>query len=167
MSQNLRANEDPLLVEEGEPQAPSSAESNVVCVSIVPTAIEAIWPKIEQMLRSSVEWADFGPKIESTADVRQKLIADQYELFLCLQGGSILAALIISIAHHSRCSVLDIHYGAGHNMELWIKPFHDLVIEQARQQGCRFMRIEGRSAWAKPLAKFGFKKAYTGFLLEI
>ena len=167
MTQNVRATTELPLKEGGESQSPPSVESAIVCVSIVPTAIEGIWPKIEKMIRESVEWADFGPRIESTDDVRQKLLANKYELFVCLQGGTILAALIVSIAHHSRCSVLDIHYGAGHNMDLWIQPFYDLIIEQARQQGCRFIRIEGRAAWAKPLGKFGFKKAYTGFLLEI
>lgn len=152
------------LVEDEPGEAP---DPPIVWTLCVPEAVERAWEHVRPILKRSVEWSDITAKLEGLDDVRSKLIAAHYTLWIATQGQRLIAAVVADVAQHSRNRVCNIHYGAGDEMEHWLQSFADEIIERARQAGCRFIRIEGRDGWGRALKSIGFKKAYTGFMLEI
>jgi hypothetical protein len=135
--------------------------------SVVPDAVDGLWPQVGPMIKRATDWSATSQKMECLDDVRQKLIAGRYRLWICLIAGKIDAALVTQMVQHSRCSVLDIHYGAGKDMLKWLEAFHDLIVADARAAGARFVRIQGRHVWWSTLKRLKFEKPFTTFMLEI
>lgn len=134
---------------------------------VIPNAIPGIWHRIEPYIVKSAQWSDVTAKLESIQDIYDALIADQYGLWICTIDGHLKAALVVNIAVHPRCTVLDICYGAGESLDQWLKPFYDVIVDRVRSMGGRFIRVEGRPGWAKKLKTLGFRKVSEVFVVEI
>ena len=148
-----------------EQEAASPGE--ITCEHVVVEAIDGVWHRVEPMLKESVNWSETTAKMEGIDDIFLRIKGGQYALWLCLRDGQVLAAVVLGVTEHSRCLVVDIHYGAGMDLEHWIAPFCDTIVDKSRNAGCRFIRVNGRKGWAKPLKKLGFTEAYVAFMREI
>ena len=145
----------------------TSRPGEVVWEPVVPNAVPGIWHRIEPMIKRSMQWNDFSAKIECIDDIYQALVDDQYGLWICTRDGHLIAAIIVYVAQYPRCSIVDICYGAGEEIDQWMQPFYDLIVDRARAIGARFIRIEGRPGWQRKLKSLGFQKVSEEFLLEI
>lgn len=165
----------PWLEGEGVPVPSSSPEKQqetaqageITCEHVVVEAVDGIWAHVEPMIRSAANWSETTIKMEVIDDIKAKLKDGEYALWLCLRDGQVIAAVVVGTTQHSRCMVVDIHYGGGMSLEQWIGPFYRVIVDRARAAGCRFIRVCGRDGWGKPLRKLGFSKAYVAFMREI
>ncbi len=151
------------------PAVPAEPDDKAIPVwtLIKPEAVMPLWPQVEPFVRSSVSWSPHLQKMEGAAHVRDRCVSGEYQVWLSHSEGAIKAVLVVAITQHSACKVVDIHYGAGDDMETWMPGFYDVMAADARAAGCRFVRVIGREGWAKPLKEFGFEKAANVYLLEL
>lgn len=145
----------------------AAAPGEILCEHVTLNALDGVWHLVEPMLKEAVKAVEIQAKMEGIDDIFLKLKNNKYALWLCLRDGQILAAIVLGVTEHSRCLVVDIHYGGGLELEHWIKPFYETIEDKARSAECRFIRVCGRDGWARPLKKLGFAKAYTAFMKEI
>ena len=157
----------PVLSPSPAKQQETVRSGEISCEHVVIDAIDGIWKHVEPMLKEAANWSEITAKMEGVDDVHAKLKNGEYALWLCLRDGQVLASVVVGTTTHSRCLVVDIHYGGGMDMHHWIEPFYETIVDRARTNGCRFVRICGRDGWGKPLRKLGFVKAYTAFMREI
>ena len=145
----------------------AAAPGEILCEHVTLNALDGVWHLVEPMLKEAVNWSEITAKMEGIDDIFLKLKGGKYALWLCLRDGQVLAAIVLGVTEHSRCLVVDIHYGGGLEMKHWIGPFCETIVDKSRNAGCRFIRINGRKGWAAPLKKLGFTEAYVAFMREI
>jgi hypothetical protein len=148
-------------------QQETAQAGEISCEHVVIDAIDGIWHRVMPMLKDAANWSEITAKMEGVDDIHAKLKDGEYALWLCLRDGQVLAAVVVGTTTHSRCMVVDIHYGGGMELEHWIGPFYETIVDRGRTAGCRFIRVCGRDGWGRPLKKLGFTKAYTAFMREI
>ncbi len=134
---------------------------------IRPEAIDPLWERVRPFLYKSIAWSPEAQKLEGVDDIRKKCLAGIYQAWVCIENNDIAAVLVTQVTEHSRCSVLDIHYGAGEGMEKWIPPLLESIIADIRASGCRFIRVIGRHGWKDALKKIGFGEAASIYMMEL
>ena len=171
-------------IKDAEGAGPDSADHGddrqpapVQWVMVKPESIERLWPQIEPLLRKATEWSPVLQRLEGLTSIKQRCLADFYQVAVCidggyylngeLRGGAMIGVLVSRLTTHPGATVLDIHYGAGegvlqHLPTLWEKTAWDL-----RAAGARMVRIVGRSGWERALADIGFEKAATVFVKDV
>ena len=152
---------------EAEPQEHESPKTEIVIQEVLPQAVEKIWPYIEDMIRQVCNSSDVLQKLETPSDVRRNLMANKYGLWLILADGGIKAAITMGIEICPRAQICKCYLCGGTEIKRWMGPFHQYIVERAREANCRFLQFEGNGPWVKLLQKFGFKKTSETFTLEI
>lgn len=153
----------------GKTASPGAEEASAECIvhRIVPAALNGVWHKVKPMIREAVRWSPITSRLETINDVERKTYDGTYQLWIVFKGGDVLAAALTCIAEHSQCKVLDVVYGAGEELEEWLEEIYKTLDDEAVEQDCRFIRIEGRHGWGDALSKVGFQKAYSTFMREV
>ena len=103
----------------------------------------------------------------TTQDVLAQVMRRQNGLWAVWIDGEIKAAIVMGIEVHPRAHVVKIHLAGGSDLEHWIEPFYEYVVERARIANCRFVQIDGREPWGRKLKQYGFKKTSEVFTLEV
>lgn len=150
-----------------EPAEAKAPSPEITCWHVVIEALDGIWHHVEPKLKAAADWSETTAKMEGVDDIYAKLQSGEYALWLVIQNGEILAAVVVGTTIHSRSMVIDVHYGAGEHMSTWLKPFCDEIVERGRRQGHRFIRVQGRKGWGKALKAVGFHEVCTTFMREI
>ena len=147
---------------------------------ILPGAVPDIWPRVEDLIRDAVNACPVTAKLETPQDVCKRCYLDDpglvgqdrfhlglYSLWVITVGNELKAALVVSLEEHPRTFVVVINYCGGSEMEKWINPLHQYIVERGRNAGARFIKIDGRYGWIGHLKKLGFEKTGETFMLEI
>ncbi|MGI9451996.1 MAG: hypothetical protein ACR2QH_15350 [Geminicoccaceae bacterium] len=134
----------------------------------LPSPLEKVWPYVEDMIRKAILSSDLLQKLETPKDVFNNLMANNYGLWVILADGGIKAAITMGIERKPRAQICKCYLCGGTEIERWMGPFYDYIIEQARNADCRFLQFEGRSeAWERLLKPYKFQKTSETFTLEI
>lgn len=144
-----------------------SGPARILVHPIVEAALRSVWPAVKPMIREAVRWSPITSRLETINDVEAKVAAGEYKLWCVFKGGEIIGAVITSIAEHSRCRVLDVHYGAGDDLHSWFREMHATLDEEAVETDCRFIRIMGRDGWAKFGDELGYQKAFSVLMKDV
>ena len=139
----------------------------VIPYPVAPTAVDALWPHIEPMIRRAVNHEPMLARLECAEDVRKKLVSGRYGLWLVLKAGEIKAAIVLSTREHSRGRVVCAEYAGGEGLAEWIEPLIEEVTEKARAVDTRALMVTGREQWQGILEKLGFKRVYSVWMKEI
>lgn len=146
---------------------PGTPETEIAITVVQSPAVSAIWDRVEEEIRKALNSSDILQKLETPQDVRKRCENGEYNLIVITRGNELLAALVVSIITYPRAQMCVINYCGGTDLEAWIKPFYDFIVEGARNLNCRFIHIDGRYSWIKKLQEFGFEKTSEQFTLEI
>lgn len=145
----------------------SSLPAGIAIYPVLPNGLAGAWPQVKSMVREAVRWSPFTRKLQTVNDVERRLYAGEYRLWLVFRDGEVIAALLTQVVEETQCKVLDIAYGAGRFMDEWIGEFYAMMDDLACEMDCKFIRIEGREGWGKPLGKLGFEEAYRAYMIEV
>lgn len=131
----------------------SSPSANLVLVSA--QGVPEVWPKVHRLITDACEYSS---GLCSTRDVFDNLIAREWELWISMLFGDVVACGVTHMfkTHRTKAMVLKILAGSH-----WREHFERLQ-DVARRQGCeRFMAECARPGWDREMPKLGFRKVHT------
>lgn len=144
-----------------------SNQDQITITKVVPEALDATWPKVKRMVRDAVRWSPFTRKLQTINDVERILYEGGYQLWMVFNDGMTVGAVLTVVVQECQCKVLNIAYGAGEDVKSWAADLYEVMDDEATEQDCRFIRIEGREGWGKILEPLGFEEAYRAYMVEV
>lgn len=128
--------------------------------SPVPVSCETVatvfLPPIEDLAR---RWNEIEPLLERSTsrtgcyepiDLLMLAATGQAGMWLCVHGDDLLdAVLVTQVTVYPRRRVLDVIFGGGDNMHLWIKAAVREIDRHARELGCSHVASAGRPGWQR------------------
>ena len=145
----------------------SSPSASIQVQRVAPAALEAVWPRVQRMLRESVRWSPYTRKLQTINDVRARVFAGDYTLWLIFDDTEIAAAVVTRLTDEAQCRVLDVLYGAGERLLEWLEPLYETLDDEATETDCRFIRVEGRPGWGKALEAVGAVEVCRTYMVEV
>jgi len=104
------------------------------------------WLEIEPLLaRSTSRTGCYEP-----IDLLVLAMTGQAGMWLCVHGDDLLdAVLVTQVTVYPRRRVLDVIFGGGDNLHLWIKTAVREIDRHARELGCSHVASAGRPGWQR------------------
>jgi len=107
-------------------------------------------------------WSDVEPLIKRTSDelldeddVHQLLKEGTLLLWIITdENGEIVTAMTLAIQKYPRVTSLRIVTCGGERMKEWLDDFLEKVEDFAKECGCSYIDIDGRSGWSKILKDY-------------
>lgn len=149
------------------PEVKEVPDATAVIYDIAGPAVPEHWSRIEDMIRAAINASPVQPKLETPRDVLNSLVNGRYNLHLVCTGHVIEMALVTQIQHFARTKVCYLVYAAGRDQEKWVKHFQDKFCEAAREEGCRFIQMQGDEVHGKLIERCGFIETSRVYTLEI
>lgn len=116
--------------------------------------IDAVWPGVKQMLQSALpDLTDV--KLEYVYD---RLMLNQAMLWFVLRDGEVLMVCITEIIEQLGERKWRIAWGAGKDVELYLKDAIEAFEQYAFEARCTAIDLEGRLGWERFLKPLGFKR---------
>ena len=113
-------------------------------------------PSLEELAR---RWAEIEPLLERATrrtgcyqpvDLLMRAGTGQAGIWLCVHGDDLLdAVLVTQVTVYPRRRVLEVLFGGGDNLRLWIKPAVAAIDKHARDLGCSHVASSGRPGWMR------------------
>lgn len=116
-----------------------------------------IFEKIEQLLRSALQYADNKYDLE---DIKTGLVSRALQLWIAEKDGKITTCAVTQITKYPRETRATIMFCAGSELNKLIS-FQDIFYQWARENGCKSIELYGRPGWEGVLKKQGYEKIQT------
>ena len=125
--------------------------------------VDAMWHLVGAGIERMI---DKGIGTTTVEEIKGKAESGEWMLFTVEHDGQILATFVCSISTGTR-RVFEVGMAWGHDMELWLDPIYDTLLEVAKQLGCDSVAITGRRGWAHYFASRGFKEKMITLVKDI
>jgi hypothetical protein len=112
---------------------------DLLCVN--PAEVQAVWPLARDLVKAAIE----RTKLSDFADIEKAVLEGKHLLWLAISDRVEAAAttsLMPPVCTLVACS--------GHQRERWL-PLFSRIEKYAKDEGCKTMRIYGRSGWERVL----------------
>ncbi len=138
-------------------------------MSLIPTEhVSKIWDKVSGFLEKATELNT--PRRYDAVDLFEACLLGKQTLWVIFDEDSdneVVGALTTTVRAYPRYSALSVPYMGG----VGVLRYRDLVIETlsrfARDSGLSVIEGYGREGWARIGKKFGVKKAYTVYEIDL
>lgn len=138
--------------------------SEVTCIAVPKTHLDAAWAVAGPMLAKAVKTAEGKLDID---DVLEGARNDVYVVWLVLIDREAVAALTTRIIDYPKCKAMAIDWIGGTRMKEWLGPAMRAMKEHAIRNGCAHMEGYGREAWMRWIGKDGWRPDYVTFKMEL
>jgi hypothetical protein len=123
--------------------------------------VPEVWPKVERMIAAACEYSLGALNAHEVLDA---LVRAQWELWLSMWFGDVRACAITHTYKTKRMKLMIIKGIAGEGWE----PHFQALTDIARSNGCNHLDAEcSRPGWEKRMPKFGFRKAWTTWRIDL
>lgn len=134
-------------------------------VAIVPpTALPILWPMVKEWLQKDVTLWDKGQSLES---LKFMIEAGELHLWVVTHNEVIYMSFLTEWKYYPQAKSLKVVWGMGHELEKYILIALSALESYVQRYGAKFVEIDGRDGWAKPLKPFGYVKTQTTFVKEV
>ena len=121
--------------------------AELCCVD--PAHVEKIWPHVAHLVRRAMERGGMG----RFADIERDVLGANAYLWVALEQGAVLAAAVTQVTQENGRRLCTIVACGGRERARWLA-LKSALEDFARAEGCRAIRILGRSGWARLLPDY-------------
>jgi hypothetical protein len=125
------------------------SKARVLCID--PAKVHLAWPSVSGFLDKAISrYGDWTPE-----KLRFEVFSGRMLLWAAADDEDILGAIVTSLNEDRRGRlVCHLVVCGGTDMKSWFQTAHDTIERFAREEGCSFVRMEGRPGWAAMLTDF-------------
>ena len=124
----------------------------------------SIWPEAWEILQAAYRRPGLAGLFDS-GDVLSRLTDARAQLWVAETENRMTTACITQIEQYPRGKICRIVAIAGDGHGLWRDWFTEIA-RWARNEGCQFVRGEGRSGWERIMADAGLKRLGSVYSME-
>lgn len=145
---------------------PTSIEQPDLLVSLVPASdIAVIWNQVSSMLKRATDLSQGRYKL---ADLRDKLVSGEFQLWIVFtRGGEIIAAITSTFTIYPQGKALSGQFLGGARLEDWRDNFCEVFDNWGIDNGCKFVEFTGRAGWAKALQSNGYREVFRTYQRDL
>ena len=103
------------------------------------------WREIEPFLKRATDRTGCYEPI----DLLYLTMQGQAAIWIVEIGGSVTASVAVEAKQYPRKRILEVMFGGGDGMPIWIKQLGAAIDEHARATGCTHVATTGRPGWAR------------------
>jgi len=127
-------------------------DSTAVLIKIIDEPI-TVWSAVHR-------WIEDGLKHEhaliSAADVFDRILRQHMTLWAIYDYGTLVGAFVTQVESGSRGRALNVISLGGENMEDWLAPLIESLVEYGRTNRCAYIFEMGRKGWLRVLERHGW-----------
>lgn len=140
------------------------AANDLRMCGIISEDVDQIWPQIEDILQTAVEYSDGKYRI---SDIYHALIERDMQLWIIVDDKNhIYSAIVTQVVTYPRKKVMFVMLVAGVKFNEWSALITNLT-DFAKAHGCETIEGYGREGWEVKLKRIGFAKIHTVYSLSL
>jgi len=128
------------------------------------TSLDEVWDKAKLLLEKAYVR---GERDYNLDDIRQGLLSRDYQLWVWVESGEILAACITCIVIYPRRKICALMMIGGKGLHLWKDEAQKIIVKWAKDNGCSALEGYQVRAWLRVLRSFNWRVAWTTIRKDI
>lgn len=127
---------------------------------VPPERIPASWEALGPVLKRATDLSGGRYTVD---DLYQKLTAGEYQLWVVVEEGRLVAANTVRLAQYPQMRVLEGFFIAGDRLLEWKDQMCAEMERLAQALGCQIIEFNGRRGWGKVLSENGYHEQFVTY----